>query len=96
MQPYLLEKERLELERMSAYERNAALNRIAAANEANARAISQAAAASNNGFRTMSPNAAPYGPYGVLGMPAVQGTPNFNLNTADVYNRIGGGGLSFP
>jgi len=84
---------------MSAYERNAALNRIAAANEANARAISQAAAAaaaSNNGFRTTSPNATPYGPYGVLGMPAVQGTPNFNLNTADVYNRIGGGGLSFP
>jgi hypothetical protein len=100
MLPYLLENQRQQLERMSAYERNQALNRIAAANEANARAINNAtavaAAARNNnavgspdGFRTT-----PYGPYGFGGIPALQGSPNFTINTADQYVPVGA--VSFP
>jgi len=100
MLPFLLEKQRLQLERMSAYERNVALNRIAVANEASARAINNAANAiavgNNNGFRTLSPNATPYGPYGFGGIPAVQGNANFVLDGSQMYNKIGGSGASFP
>jgi hypothetical protein len=104
MQPYLLEKQRQELERLSAYERNQALNRIAAANEASARAINYAAATGyNNGFRTtVGGNVIPafgpaYGPYGFGGIPAVQGTPIITVNPATVYNNLFPvGGLGFP
>jgi Calicivirus putative RNA polymerase/capsid protein len=97
MLPYLLVSQRQQLERMSAYERNQALNRIAAANEASARAINNAAAAvaaNNNGFRTLSPNATPYGPFGIGVMPSVQGSPNFTINAADRYVPVGP--VSFP
>src|SRR5262249_43817735 len=63
MMPFLLEKQRLELERMSAFERNQALNRIAAANEASARAINNLAGAeyyaafnNNNNNNNTHPN----------------------------------------
>jgi len=98
MLPYLLENQRQQLERMSEYERNQALNRIAAANEANARAINNAAAvaaANQNGFRTLSPNATVYGPYGFGVTPAAQGSPNTTiLNTASQYVPVGA--VSFP
>ncbi len=100
MLPFLLESQRLQLERMSAYERNVALNRIAAANEVSARAIAQAAAAyANQNSTTAGPNNTPntpYGPFGFAGIPAVQGTPNFTLNTANVYNSIGAAGVPVP
>jgi hypothetical protein len=98
MLPYLLENQRQQLERMSDYERNQALNRIAAANEAHARAINNAAAlaaANENGFRTLSPNATAYGPYGFGVTPTVQGSPNTPvLNTGNQYVPFGG--VPFP
>ena len=98
MVPYLLENQRQQLQRMTDYERNQALNRIAAANEASARAINNAAAlaaANQNGFRTLSPNAAAYGPYGFGVTPEVHGTPNTPiLNTANQYVPFGG--VSLP
>jgi hypothetical protein len=96
MLPYLLESQRLQLERMSAYERNLALNRIASANEASARAINHAVAeGSHNGFRTtVGPNTTPYGPFGFGVTPAVEGSHNFIMNAADHYVPVGG--VSFP
>jgi hypothetical protein len=101
MQPYLLEKQRMELERLSAFERNQALNRIAQANAASAQAINNMAmlqyyAASQNPAGHHD-NEAVYGPYGVGIMPGVQGVANTAVNPAAVYNNVfPAGGVSFP
>jgi hypothetical protein len=103
MQPYLLERQRMELERLSAFERNQALNRIAEANAASAQAINNMAAlqyyaaSRNPAGHHDNDNAAVYGPYGVGIMPGVQGAANTGVNAAAVYNNVfPAGGVSFP
>jgi hypothetical protein len=99
MLPHLLENQRQQLERMSAFERNQALNRIAAANEESARALNTAAAAAYyNSLRGPgAPNTTLYGPYGIGITPAVPGVPGTTVNPAAVYNSLlPVGGLSLP
>jgi hypothetical protein len=82
--PFLLESQRQKLERMSAVERNAALHRIAAANEQIARAITMDVVARRNArmgysmpaLNTYGPGVTPYGSYGgVMIQPYAQPAP---------------------
>jgi hypothetical protein len=100
MLPFLLENQRQQLERMSAYERNLALNRIAAANAASARAINNLAAAEfYNGIRqnTGGNNATHVDPYGIGITPVIQGVPSTTIDPGTIYNNVFPiGGVSVP
>ena len=95
--PLLLENQRQQLERMSAFERNVALHRLAAANESIARAIGMESVRRANAalgydtpyFTTTGPSATPYGPYGGMAFPPIQNGPNSAApNPGAIYNNI--------
>jgi hypothetical protein len=75
--PFLMEAQRQQLERLSAFERNVALNRMAAANESIARALGMESVRRANAalgydtpyFSTFGVNGQPVGPYGGMAFP---------------------------
>ena len=83
--PFLLEAQRQQLARLSAMERNAALHRMAAADEQIARAITLDVVARQNAsmgystpaLNTYGPGVTAYGPYGAVMYPNA-GTPTVN------------------
>lgn len=76
--PFLLEAQRQQLERLSAWERNVALHRIALASERIANAITLDITAGQNArfgystpaLNTFGPGVTPYGPYGGVMYPS--------------------------
>jgi hypothetical protein len=94
--PLLLENQRQQLERMSAFERNVALNRLASSNQAIANAIGMESVRQANArlgydtpyFTTTGPTATPYGPYGAMAFPPMQPGQMTSPNPAAIYNDI--------
>jgi hypothetical protein len=94
--PFLLENQRQQLDRLSAFERNMAVNRIAGSNQAIANAIGMESVRRANArlgydtpfFTTIGPGVTPYGPYGAVAFPPAQAIPTPTPNPAAIYNNI--------
>jgi hypothetical protein len=96
--PFLQENQRRQLERLSAFERNMALKRIAGSNQAIANAIGMESVRRANAqpgydtpdFTTIGPGAMPDGPFDAVAFPPMQmqGIPMPFPNPAAIYNNV--------